>query len=58
MFCIYLSIFVSRENKRSTIEKEKEKQKERTGRQHNSAVDAASASSHHSVCLCLDEKQQ
>jgi hypothetical protein len=28
MFCIYLSIFVSRENKESTIEKEREKQKE------------------------------
>jgi hypothetical protein len=41
MFCIYLSIFVSKENKGSTIEKERKTERER---QHNVAVDAASAS--------------
>jgi L-amino acid N-acyltransferase YncA len=58
---LHLSIFVLKENKGSTIgrasERERERSRERE-RQHSIAADAASASSHQSVCLYLDEKQQ
>jgi hypothetical protein len=51
------SIYFCIEGEQRIDDRESERAKERE-RQHSIAADAASASSHHSVCLYLDEKQQ
>jgi hypothetical protein len=51
------SIYFCIEGEQRIDDRESERERERE-RQHSIAVDAASASSHHSVCLYLDEKQQ
>lgn len=65
MHVLHLSIFVSREKNGSSIDKEKRKEiGEQTHThmqresQQNVLANIASASSHHSVRFCLDEKQQ
>ncbi len=54
---IYLFLYRGRTKNRRSRKREKNRKRERE-RQQNVAADAASASSHHSVCLYLDEKQQ
>ena len=62
MFCIYLFLRCRRTKDRRSRERTRERERKRSGgrekRQPSIAADAASASSHHSVCLYLDEKQQ
>jgi hypothetical protein len=53
--------YIEGEQRIDDRESERAKERERSRgreRQHSIAADAASASSHQSVCLYLDEKQQ
>jgi hypothetical protein len=59
MHVLHLSIYFCIEGEQKIDDREREGERNRKREtQHNIAADAASASSHHSVCLCLDEKQQ